>query len=222
MPVLDCTPLDQESESVRWLTGYRVSLLGGSISDCSEPNFPQKLAANGYTHLLVRRDSADGQWFAGHPAPDGLRLTAGFDDAQVFEVVPRTPAIYTSMMKGFFPREHNAEWTWRWMGYEAAWSIVNGGAEPIVATVGVELSAFHRARRMEVRLDGRPVQTLVIEPPRRIHQIGPLAVGPGNHELVFHPADPPTVASDAISNGDTRPLSFAIGTWSWTVQGDRP
>ena len=75
---------------------------------------------------------------------------------------------------------------------------------------------------MEVRLDGRPVQTLVIEPPRRIHQIGPLAVSPGNHELVFHPAEPPTVASDAISNGDTRPLSFAIGTWSWTVQGDRP
>ncbi len=126
------------------------------------------------------------------------------------------------MMKGFFPREHNAEWTWRWMGHEAAWSIVNGGAEPIVATVGVELSAFHRARRMEVRLDGRPVQTLVIEPPRRIHQIGPLAVSPGNHELVFHPVDPPTVASDAIANGDTRPLSFAIGTWSWTVQGDRP
>ena len=46
VPVLDCTPLDQESESVQWLTGYRVSLLGGSISDCSEPNFPQKLAAH--------------------------------------------------------------------------------------------------------------------------------------------------------------------------------
>jgi hypothetical protein len=91
-----------------------------------------------------------------------LRLTASFDDAQVFEVMPRTPAVYTAMMKGFFPREHNAEWTWRWMGYEAAWSLVNPGAEPIVATVGVELSAFHRARRMEVRLDGRPVQTLVI------------------------------------------------------------
>ena len=116
MRVLDCTPLNQESESVQWLTGYRVTLLGGSIGDCTEPNLSQKLAANGYTHLLVRRDTADGQWFADHPAPDGLRVAARFDDGQVFAVTARTPAIYTATMTGFFPREHDAEWTWRWMG----------------------------------------------------------------------------------------------------------
>ena len=37
---LDCTPLDQESESVQWLTGSRVTLLGGSIGDCSDANLP--------------------------------------------------------------------------------------------------------------------------------------------------------------------------------------
>ena len=51
----------------------------------------QKLAAIGYTHLLVRRDTADGQWFAEHPAPDGLRVAARFDDGQVFAVTARTP-----------------------------------------------------------------------------------------------------------------------------------
>jgi hypothetical protein len=86
---LDCTPFNQESESVQWLTDYRVTLLGGSISDCTETNLSQKLAANGYTHLLVRRDTADGQWFADHPAPDGLRLAARFDDGLVFTVLPR-------------------------------------------------------------------------------------------------------------------------------------
>ena len=88
---LDCTPLNQESESVQWLTGYRVTLLGGSISDCTEPNLSQKLAAIGYTHLLVRRDTADGQWFADHPAPDGLHVAARFDDGQVFAVTARIP-----------------------------------------------------------------------------------------------------------------------------------
>ena len=58
---LDCTPLDQESESVQWLTGYRVTLLGGPIGDCSDAHLSEKLAAYGYTHLLVRRDSAGGQ-----------------------------------------------------------------------------------------------------------------------------------------------------------------
>jgi hypothetical protein len=125
-------------------------------------------------------------------------------------------------MTGFFPREHDAEWTWRWMGKDAAWTIVNTRAQPIVTTLGIELSAFHRARRMELRLDGRSVQMLVVEPSRRIYQIGPLTVPPGDHELVFHPAEAPTVADDAINNGDRRPLSFALGTWNWTVRGEQP
>ena len=101
-------------------------------------------------------------------------------------------------------------------GSDAAWTIVNTSAQPIVATLGLEMSAFHRARRMELLLDGRPVENVVVEPARRIYQIGPLTVIPGDHELVFHPAEAPTVAGDVINNGDRRPLSFALGTWSWT------
>ena len=222
--VLDCTPLNQESESVRWLTDDRVTLLGGSISDCTDANLSQKLRANGYTHLLVRRESADGPSFVDQPAPDGLRVAARFDDGEVFAVTAQTSAIYTARMTGFFPREHDPEWAWRWMGADAAWTIVNTSARPIVATLRVELSAFHWARRMELRLDGHPVenvQTLVVEPARRIYQIGPLTVPPGDHELVFHPAEVPTVASDVINNGDPRPLSFALGTWNWTVGGEQ-
>jgi hypothetical protein len=223
--VLDCTPLNQESESVQWLTGYRVTLLGGSITDCTDANLSQKLAANGYTHLLVRRDTGDRQPFADQPAPDGLRVAARFDDGQVFAVTAQTATIYTATMSGFFPREHDAEWAWRWMGANAAWTIVNTSGRPIVATLGLEMSAFHRARRMELLLDGRPVenvQTLVVEPARRIYQIGPLTVPPGDHALVFHPAEVPTVASDVIDNGDRRPLSFALGTWNWSVRGEQP
>jgi hypothetical protein len=222
MRVLDCTPLNQESESVQWLTSYRVTLIGGSIGDCTDAYLPQKLAANGYTHLLVRHDTADGQSFADHPAPDGLRVAARFDDGQVFAVTAQTPAIYTATMTGFFPREHDAEWAWRWMGADAAWTIVNTGARPIVATLGLEVSAFHHARGLELLLDGRHVQALVVEQSRRIHQLGPLTVIPGSHELVFHPAEVPTVASDVIDSGDRRPLSFALGTWTWTFRGEQP
>jgi hypothetical protein len=219
---LDCTPLDQESESVQWLTGFRVALLGGSIRDCTDANLSRKLAANGYTHLLVRRDAADGQSFADHPARDGLRIAARFDDGQVFVVTAQTPAIYTATMTGFFPREHDAEWSWRWMGGDAAWTIVNTSARPIVAVISIEMSAFHRARHMELRLDGHSVQTLVVEPSRRVFQIGPLTVPAGDHELVFHPADAPTVAADVIDNGDRRRLSFALGPWTWSVREERP
>jgi hypothetical protein len=220
MRVLDCTQLDQESESVQWLTGYRVTLLGGPISDCADVNLSQKLTANGYTHLLVRRNRADGPSFADQPAPDGLRLAARFEDGEVFTVIPQTSAIYRAAMTGFFPREHDAAWAWRWMGAEAAWTIVNTSARPIVATLGLEMSAFHRPRHLELRLDGRRVQTLVVEPARSLYQLGPFTLTPGDHELLFHPAELPTMADDVINNGDQRSLSFALGPASWTVRGE--
>jgi hypothetical protein len=218
---LDCMPLNQESDSIRWLTGHRVTLLE-SASGCTEPNFPQKLAAHSYTHLLVRRDTADGQWFTRHPAVDGLRVAADFDDGQVFAVTAPAPAVYTAAMTGFFPREHDGEWTWRWMGKEAAWTIVNTRAQPLVTTVGLELSAFHHARRVEVLLDGRQVETLIVEPSRRIYHIGPLTVIPGGHELVFHAAEAPTAPGDVLAGGDRRRLSVALGMWDWTVEGEEP
>jgi hypothetical protein len=219
---LDCAPLTQESASVQWLTRNRVTLLGGPIDDCTEPNLPQKLAANGYTHLLVRRGTDESQLFDDHALPDGLRVAARFADGRVFAVTATTPPIYTATMTGFFPRENDGKRSWQWMGATAAWTIVNTGARPIAATLGLDLSAFDRARRMDVLLDGRPVQTLVVEPARRIDQLGPLTVGPGDHQLVFHATEAPTVPDDVANNGDRRPLSFALGTWTWTVRSEQP
>ena len=214
---LDCMPLNQESESVEWLTGYRVVLLGGLNNDCTEPNLPQKLAATGYTHLLVRHDADAEQWFIDHDAPDGLQVAARFDDGQVFAVTARAPVVYMATMTGFLPREHDAEWSWRWMGSDAQWTIVNASPQPIVAALDLELSAFHQVRGLAVLLDGRPAQTLAVEPPRRTYRIGPLSLTPGGHQLVFHPTGAPTVAGEVMGDGDERPLSFALGAWSWNV-----
>jgi len=218
---LDCAPLTQESASVQWLTRNRVTLLGGPIDDCTEPNLPQKLAANGYTHLLVRRGTDESQLFDDHALPDGLRVAARFANGRVFAVTATTPPIYTATMTGFFPRENDGKRSWQWMGATAAWTIVNTGARPIVATLGLELSA-DPADRMDVQLDGRPVQTLVVEPSRRIYQLGPLTVGPGDHQLVFHATGAPTVPDEVANNGDRRRLSFALGTWAWTVRSEQP
>ena len=135
-----------------------------STTDCTEPNLSQKLAGSGFAQLLVRRDTAAGQWFVKRPAPAGLRVAANFEDGIVFAVTEASPEIYTAATTGFFPREHDAEWSWQWMGDEATWTIVNTSARPIVAAVSLEVSAFHRARRMELALDGRPAQAVVVEP----------------------------------------------------------
>jgi hypothetical protein len=218
----DCTPRDEVSASVQWLTEGRVTQPASSTTDCTEPNLSHKLSGSGFAQLLVRRDTAAGQWFVKRPVPAGLRVAANFEDGIVFAVTEASPEIYTAATTGFFPREHDAEWSWQWMGDEATWTIVNTSARPIVAAVSLEVSAFHRARRMELALDGRPAQAVIVGPLRRVYEIGPLTVPSGSHQLAFHPAESPTVAHEVINNGDPRPLSFAVGTWSWSVRSERP
>lgn len=216
---LDCAMLTPRSESVEWLTAGRISLRTAAFDDCTQPRISDKLRASGYTHLLVREHTPEGQWFASRDTPPGLTPAARFHDAQVFAVAPGAPAVYSAGMTGFFPREHDETWSWRWMGLTATWTVVNTTDRLMTARLAVEMTAFRGARDLRLLLDGRPVQTLTVEEPRRDYWLGPLTLAPGEHELVFQPAAPPHIADDLIGNGDRRPLSFGVGTWRWQVEG---
>lgn len=217
---LDCAELTQESASVRWLTGDRITLLDQSIADCAEPDLPQKLAANGYTHLIVRRGIPDSLRFDDHAPPGGLRVAARFSDGRVFAVTEGTPAVYTAAMTGFYSREHDGARSWRWMGADASWTVVNTGARAVTATLCLEMEAFHHARELQVLVDGHILQMLVADPQRRVYQLEPMTIGPGDHRLLFRAAAAPVPALDAAGLGDRRRLSFAIGPWTWTAEAD--
>jgi hypothetical protein len=215
----DCAPLTKKTQSIQWLTGYRVLLSAPSSPiDCTEPNFSHKLAAGGYTHLLVRRDTSEGRWYATHAAA-GFRTAADFDDGRVLAVTVGPPLIYTVAMPGFFRREHSARGTWRWMPQEAAWSVTNTSLQPIVATLQVELWPFQLARTLNILLDGHPVHTVNVTRGRHQYAIGPLAVSPGDHLLAFHATEPASARGEV--DGDRRSVSVAVGTWSWSVREER-
>jgi len=215
---LDCAALTSESASIEWLTNSRISLQREPLDDCMEPEFAGKLAAAGYTHLLVRLNTAEGRWFAAQPAPDGLRLAARFSDGEVFAVTAARPPIYTVEMTGFSGRESDQGSSWRWMGIDAAWTIVNTTDRTLSAALAVQMTAFHVDRGVIVRLDGHEVQALTIAEQRGVDRVVPLALTPGAHILAFHPVDPPTIADEVLNNGDRRPLSLAFGAWHWSVE----
>ena len=153
---------------------------------------------------------------------DWIRLAARFPDGQVLAVTAEPAPLYIAARLGFSPREHHAGASWQWMGAEAAWTIVNPAPHPVVATLELEVSAFQWDRRLELLLDGRKLQTLAIGPRRRTYPVGPLTVSPGHHAFLFRAVEAPTVAADVINNGDRRALSFALGTWNWSVRDERP
>jgi hypothetical protein len=215
----DCTPLNRNNQSTQWLTGHRV-VMSSRAHECTEPNFAGKLAAGGYTHLLVRRDTTEGRWLSARTV-EGLRVAADFEDAQVLAVTAAPPPIYTATMSGFFRREHSAKGTWRWMSRDAVWSITNTGVQVIVATLEIEMWPFQRPRTLELRLDGHNVQRVSVARGRHRYQLGPLSLPPGDHVLMFHATEPPTAADNISGHSDRRAVSIAVGEWKWTVRDEQ-
>ena len=218
---VDCAALTRESASIQWLTTDRILLRPAGFEDCTEPELADKLSAAGYTHVLVRRNTPEGRWLDSRGAPEGLRLTARFGDADVLAVTARAPLLHTVRMRAFYPREYDETWTWRWMASEASWTIMNSGTSTIAATGDLEITAFNGPRSLRVLLDGREVQTIAVGSRRGIERVGPLTLSPGTHEVVFRATAPPTVADDILRNGDLRSLSFGFGAWRWIVDGAR-
>lgn len=219
--VMDCVSPTAESESVRWLSGDRTSPLSVTVSDCNEPNLAQKLAANGYTHLLVRRDASPAT-ARRQTARTGMAVAVSFPDARVYRVTAPRPAIYTGLIRGFSLRERDAAWSWRWFGDSPSWLVENTTAGPLLARLTLEAAAFHEERSVTLLLDGVALETLVVSPERRRHVTIPFLVTAGSHDLTFSPGEPPTVPDRLLHNHDRRPLSIAIGTWSWHVGGNLP
>jgi hypothetical protein len=211
---LDCSPLTVESASVEWLSGQRIRMASRD-TDCLEPGLASRLAADGFTHLLVRPGSFAGRLWSVRPTDEGLHLAVDVTGTRVFEVTAPVPPVYTAAMEGFFDREATGEWTWRWMGDTASWTIVNTGNAEVVAGLEVELQAFGGGRELQLTLDGRDIGVLTIGTARRFHTVPSFAVPPGRHTLAFVPREPPSVADAILHNGDGRRLSFAVGEWRW-------
>lgn len=227
--VLDCVPPSRTSDLFALsLFPHEVALLGGSLiarggrngsvgaasfDDCGEPQLGDKLAALGYTHVVVRRDSPDGRWLAGRPAPAGLTRGPEFEDGGVLVVRAERPRAYVSGLVGFYPREYLGEDAWRWTGQTGALTLVNATGESVAIVLELELTAFPGDRRVEWLLDGRRIgeREVVAEWRRYVVPLGPVAPGENTLTLACH--GPAVVANDVRRNGDPRALCLAVGSW---------
>ena len=217
---VDCAPVGVQPDSIRWLSAGRIVPRPADLEDCTEPRLADKLSAAGYTHLLVRLETDAGRRLAGSPAPEGVQRAARFADAEVFVVTAPAPVVHTGLMTGFYPREYDKAGTWRWMRADASWTVVNRSDSTVLASCSIEIAAFDGPRRLTIFLDGAQVQTLTVPDQRGTYVVGPLSLSPGSHHLAFHSAEPPTVADDVLKNGDPRALSFRVGAWEWTLDGE--
>lgn len=214
--VLDCAALTPDAASVPWLTRRRVDIRHAGLVACADPDIGRHALARGYTHLIVRRPSSDDRLFAQTYLPDGLRTVVAFPDSVVLSVAKLQPPVHTAATRGFFAPERGQRGTWRWMGREASWVVVNPGTRPARVSGTVEMTSFAGSRHVRVLVDGYDVQMLAIDG-RHVVTIGPLTIGAGRHEVTLHVVEAPTTADEYLHNGDRRGLTVAVGDWRWSV-----
>ena len=193
------------------------SLLSEGVPDCAEPGLPRKLAALGYSHLLLRRGSAEDRWHADRGLPEGLAETRRFEDSRLLRVEAEPAAVYLDRWQGFSWREYAGESTFRWLGPSGEWWLVNRGRSPVATGLELELWAFNAARSIVLTLDGEAVARLRVAPEPGFYRVGPLVLHPGRRRLGWRPQEPAAVADDILGNGDCRQLTLAVGSWRWVA-----
>jgi hypothetical protein len=215
--VLDCVSSSRWSDVLAApFVGHAITLLGApSFDDCGEPHLADKLAALGYTHVVVRRNSTIGRALAKSAVPEGLAQEPRmeFEDAVILTVKAESPPVYVGTLVGFHPREYERDASWRWMGRTGAMRFVAMRESPS-SVLSLELKAFPRARQVEWFLDGRLQGELNVAPEWHRYELPLGALARGEALLTFACRDPAAVADDVLRNGDLRELGLAVGRWT--------
>ena len=186
----------------------------GDLGDCTDPDLPPRLAALGYTHVIVR----------GSPARPLARVVGGLDgltaqrstaDSQLFAVSAPRQTVVTAAINGFYDREGAGADTWRWMGSTGWWRVLNTSPEPVSAKLEINLEAFAAPRHLRVELDHQPLDSILVTAAGSTRTLGPFLLTTGEHLIGFRAVEPPESADDRVHNGDTRRLSIRFGSAQW-------
>lgn len=213
--ILDCYPQGHAEARVPWLMKRDLSFLDPSLPTCADPELGARLAAQGFTHMIVRGGKAASR--PGEPLPPGIQVVQQFHDATVYSIEQHVPPIATVASAGFFGYEHEgADW-WQWMSPRGEWTVRNSTSTPRSATLAVDLVAIGMPRRLSVSLNGATVASLEIDVTRKGHVLGPWTLAPGDHTLVFVIDGVPVRPSDVGGSTDRRPLAIAFRHTRWNL-----
>ena len=212
MRVLDC-------HDARPGERYRIGrmqrptrLLSSTIPDCAEPGIAEKLAALGFSHMLVR-----GDYRLGALIPKaGVETEQAFGDSRVLAVTAKPPPAYVARMAGFFWRETEDDSTFRWMGADGALVVINTGDETVRTLLQIELSGFPGQRGVGFFLNDEEIGESTLTFERESYSVGPMELRPGRSVLVIRARGDSATPDEILGNGDRREITLRAWSWQWT------
>jgi hypothetical protein len=192
-----------------------VTYLSAAVRTCTDPQLGPKLAALGYTHVVVRRDDRASP-LAGTPA--GLALVATFPDSQVYFVSAEIPPVVTLRTAGFYDYEHDGGDWWRWMEAEGRFTVKNTTRETQRVALAAVLESVGEPRVMTMTIDGAAAGAVDVRGPLREYTLGPWSLTPGEHTLSFLPSGVPFKPSAHGASDDERDLTISFRNPRWIAR----
>jgi hypothetical protein len=215
-PAFDCYPANQADRFVPWLMQRQLSFLGDKIPTCSDPEIGRKLAALGYTRVIVRGGAASSK--LPQPLPSGIAVAHDFPDSRVYAVDTRLPPVVTIAINGFFEYEHQNDYWWRWMSPNGRWTVRNTTSTPQTVSLIVDLVPIGTPRTLTMTLDGNRPTSQALGMDRHPYTLGTWTLEPGDHTLSFAADGEPTRPSDLVDDSkDARPLTVAFSNERWVA-----
>ena len=194
----------------------QLSFLGDKIKTCSDPEIGRKLAALGYTRVIVRGGAASSK--LPQPLPSGIAVAHDFPDSRVYAVDTRLPPVVTIAINGFFEYEHQNDYWWRWMSPNGRWTVRNTTTTAQTVTLTVDLVPIGTPRTLTMTLDANRPTSQPLGMDRHPYTLGPWTLEPGDHTLSFAADGEPTRPSDLVDDSkDARPLTVAFSNERWVA-----
>lgn len=213
--VLDCCGPDPgDIAGMQLFMRAAVSVASGPLQDCADPELGGKLAAFGFTHVIVRRPTAVSEWLASGGDVAGLRVLRRSDDALVFDVVEARPSLYTTAIEGLYAREFRGRDSWRWLGRAGQMVVTNPGPAAITR-LALDVEAYGTTRRLRVVAEQRVIDTLIVPATRGTLTTAPFTMPPGVHTIRLEPDAVLVPAEQQQGSADTRALSMRLFGWQW-------
>lgn len=173
------------------------------FEDCAAPDIAGTLAANGVTHMVLRRALREAAWLEAGGFLDGVTIVAHESDALVLRVDASPAGVYTTDVTGLHPREFLGRETWRWMPAETEWLVLNRTTADVRATFEITGSSVGGERTLRLTLpSGEAAETRVGA--HGTYQLGPVTI----------PVGETRVRLTAVE-GDTRGLAVRLDRWRW-------
>jgi hypothetical protein len=217
--IFDCTFGDPAQAAVSSLMKRSVSYLSADLPTCADPQIGIKLAARGYTHMVVRLGPDDSR----PPGQaDGLRPAARFTDSDAYTITYALPPVVTAEAAGFFEYERQKDDGWRWMGQEGRWTVRNTTTAPRKVLLVIRLASAGEPRTLMLTLDGEPPRHLEVLTSAHEAVVGPWTLAPGDHMLTLTASGAPVRPSDGGRSPDTRPLTVMFKSERWVDLGGQP